>query len=141
MSARRALVLERFTDLAPMTTNRYLKDPHGHGPQAAKALLGKKHADYDTLAEWRNWAAWEAKSRRWPPFTRPVVVEVRALRKGRVGERIDVTAAFMLAKAMTDGLTDAKLWPDDDDEHVVGMLLLPHLVIGRYGVRLTIREV
>ena len=136
----RTWVLERRTARAPLTTNGYMRDPHGYGPKAGKILAAKKHADYDVTEEWRKWAAAEYADRLWTPASGPVAVEVRALRKGRRNERIDVSAMFILAKAVIDGLTDAEMWPDDNDTVVEEMRLLPHLVVGEYGVRLTIRE-
>jgi hypothetical protein len=134
---RRTWILERRVETAPLTTNRYLKDPHN-----PRGLWGKKQKDHRTIAEWRGWAAGEYADRLWKPAIGPVEIDVQACRTGRRGrETIDVEAAFILAKALKDGLTDAKMWPDDDDQTVRAMHLLPHIVTGWYGIRLTIREV
>ena len=71
----------------------------------------------DTKA-WRT-AAWaHARSENLAPRDRRARVIVVFHRTGR--RRCDVGNLAPTAKAIVDGLTDAGLWPDDSDAHLVG---------------------
>ena len=71
----------------------------------------------DTKA-WRT-AAWaHARNENLAPRDRRARVIVVFHRTGR--RRCDVGNLAPTAKAIVDGLTDAGLWPDDSDAHLVG---------------------
>lgn len=53
----------------------------------------------------------------------------------------DVGACAPAAKAIIDGLVDARVLPDDGPEHLVSLTFLPPDICGRDGLRLRIDEV
>lgn len=47
-------------------------------------------------------------------------VRVVATLHTRTNTRMDPANSYPTVKALVDGMTDARLWPDDDSEHLVG---------------------
>lgn len=85
----------------------------------------------------RTLAGWTA--RQLAPVTGPVHVTAHVSAPKR--SRADVGNTYPTVKAIIDGCTDARIWIDDDDEHLVGPDLRrgdPTHQAGLYRVRLVI---
>lgn len=67
-------------------------------------------------AKLREQAGWEAKAANLPKFEQ---VHVCAFIQYPTARRADPPNAWPTVKAILDGLTDAGIWADDDDTHVV----------------------
>ena len=88
---------------------------------------------------WRSVTASYARSEGIPRLDRAhIVVQPCFTRQNRTR---DITNWMPTAKACVDGLTDAGLWLDDDDAHVVGPDLRPGPTVkGLARIRITITE-
>lgn len=88
----------------------------------------------------RTLAGWSA--RKLEPVTSQVHVHayVSAPKKSRA----DVGNTYPTVKAVIDGCTDAGVWPDDNDDHLIGPDMRraePTRVPGMYRVRIVITPV
>lgn len=119
-----ALWLERATPTSPRTVNDLI----------ARTM----HERRRVMAEWREWAGWEAKGH--PPITGPVTVTVLHLRATH-RTMPDVGALFLVAKAVIDGLVDAKVLPGDGPDVVTSLTLEAPVVVGYHGLRIIVRPV
>jgi hypothetical protein len=120
-----SFVLERHTDKPPTTANKY----------AGLSLPARRRV----VRDWRKWAKDEAVDRGWSSITVPVSVDVVHLRPNHASMP-DVTALQPVAKALVDGLVDAKVLAGDGPQHVRSMCFRAPDVCGEHGVRLIIRE-
>jgi hypothetical protein len=89
-----SFVLERHTPHPPTTANKY----------AGLSLPARRRV----VRDWRKWAKDEAVDRGWSSITVPVSVDVVHLRPNHASMP-DVTALQPVAKALVDGLVDAKV--------------------------------
>jgi hypothetical protein len=121
-----SFVLERVTSKPPMTANAGMRG-------------GMSKGMHRHVADWRKWARDEAKDHGWAPITRPVAVTIVHLRK-TAASMPDVGAVLFIAKAMVDGLVDAKILAGDGPSHVQSLHFTAPEVCGRHGVRLTVHE-
>lgn len=88
----------------------------------------------------RTMAGWQA--RQLAPVTDRV--HVLAYISSPRRSRADVGNSYPTVKAILDGLTDAHIWADDDDEHIIGPDLRrgdPTHQTGLYRVRIVITPV
>jgi hypothetical protein len=123
--------LERHTDKPPLRTNQLLSSASPRWLAACRR----------TVKQWRAWAAAEAEENGWEPYDGPVTVTYQYLRVKPSRTRIDCAAAYLLGKAMLDGLVDARVLPDDHDGIVRSERTVPHdATTGSWGVRLVMRE-
>lgn len=116
------LWLERATPTSPRTVNDLI----------AKGM----HERRRVMSEWREWAGWEAKGH--PPIAGPVTVTVLHLRKTHA-TMPDVGALFLIAKAVIDGIVDAKVLPGDGPDVVTSLTLEAPVVVGYHGMRVIVR--
>lgn len=89
----------------------------------------------DARARW----AWRALAAGIPRLDR-VVIEAQPLAMDRRWKP-DVAACYPSVKAAIDGLVDARVLPDDNDRHVIGLTFLPVEIGKQNGLRLTITEI
>jgi hypothetical protein len=110
-------------------------------PRTVNDLIAKTmHVRRRAMKEWRDWACWEATARHLPPITGLVDISAVHLRESRVGMP-DVGAMFLVAKAVIDGLVDAKVLPSDDPGVVNSLTLEAPVVVGYDGLRIIVRPI
>ena len=73
---------------------------------------------------WRERAAWAAKEAKIPHLERAHILMHIGFADKR---RRDVHNFYLTGKAIVDGLVDAGVLPDDNDAHLVGPDMRPHL--------------
>jgi hypothetical protein len=67
---------------------------------------------------WREATTWRAKAAKLPRFTEPV--RILAFVCPTTARKFDATNLLWTAKACVDGLRDAGVLVDDDNDHVLG---------------------
>jgi hypothetical protein len=108
-------------------------------PRTANDLIARTmHERRKVTKEWREWAAQEAEGIR--PITGPVTVTVQVLRENGVGMP-DAGSAFLTAKAVVDGIVDAKVLPGDGPAVVRSITLEAPVVAGYHGLRVIVRPI
>lgn len=75
-----------------------------------------------------------AREQRIPPLG-GVRIEAQVCQQR--GKLADLAAYAVAVKAAVDGLTDARVFPDDDQEHLVGLTFLP-TIRGPWRLTLTV---
>ncbi len=74
------------------------------------------------------------------PHLEAITVEALALSTDKRW-RPDVAACYPAVKAAIDGLVDANVIDDDNEQHLKAITFYPRTVCGRDGLRLTIRQI
>lgn len=130
-----SVVIERRTGkVPPMTANTGMHE-------------GQSRALRRATKTWRAWAADEARDRGLTPDTDddpptipgPFGVEVIHLRRN-YGSLPDVGAAYFMAKAMVDGLVDARVLAGDGPRFMRSLHFREPEIVGEHGVRVIVRE-
>lgn len=90
----------------------------------------------------RERAYYLARQQGLPRFSERVRVDCY-VHSRRQGGRMDPANAYPAVKAIVDGLTDARVWVDDDDAHLQGPVPhqgepVPSLAVGFHRITLTI---
>lgn len=122
----------------PKTFNSLRVTPQ-YGPRGARVMQAGARAIVDEIADWKAWAATEENARA-VPIDGPVTVVVEELRLDRRWLP-DTGAPYIAAKAMLDGLVQAKYLPGDGPDIVTELRFKAPLIVGVYGLRLTITSV
>lgn len=76
-------------------------------------------AEADRIATWRQVAGWAAKAAKLPALGPSRVVAELVMHPRRTA-RLDPGNYAPTAKAVVDGLLDARIWPDDNHAWVLG---------------------
>jgi hypothetical protein len=118
------LWLERVTEHPPLTLNIARQN----GEWAARR----------ELQQWRAWAKEEAKGVE--PILGPVTVTVVHLRPTRASMP-DVGAPMLAAKAVIDGIVEARVLPSDGPDVVTRLTFETPEVVGHHGLRVIVRVI
>lgn len=98
-----------------------------------------RHKRANVVKQWRTRWYYLALNAKLPHLDK-VSVTCIPLAKDRRW-RPDVGACYPAVKAAIDGIVDAGVLDDDNPEHLLHVTFYPVQVVGRDGLRLTVREV
>lgn len=120
-----AIWLERRTERPPLTLNI---------AKQSKRTWGMSRE----IKDWRAWAKDEAERMGLERIDGPVSVTVVHLRRNRASMP-DCGAPILAAKAVIDGLVEARVLKDDGPDYVAPLTFERPEVVGYHGLRVIIR--